>query len=133
MTTTARVDDRLTPDVSTAMLVQLWSDHTPAFSPAPATCEGCGHHYTITEPLCPTAKVVRPVLWRRRHQYTLRKLTAALTFNQWRDLSDPIERASTYTRSLTDHTHRPQPARTPVPAVQGDLFDTHPHRAGGAR
>ncbi|NIL40225.1 hypothetical protein HCB17_02855 [Salinispora arenicola] len=67
----ARLDRRLLTaglGVTVAQLVTLWADHAPARLPVPLACPGCGHPYSETAPLCPTASVVRPLLRRRRRE-----------------------------------------------------------------
>jgi hypothetical protein len=87
-TATARLDDRLRTaglGLSVRLLVRLWADHTPPVRPSRATCRTCGHTYTDTAPLCPTAAAVRPLLIRRRHEGGPTALDL-LTSNQIDDL-----------------------------------------------
>ncbi|MFI6257968.1 hypothetical protein ACIBCL_17965 [Micromonospora zamorensis] len=86
---TARLDRRLVTagmGVTVAQLVTIWADHTPPRLPVPLTCPSCGHPYSETAPLCPTAAVVRPLLRRRRHETGSRAL-APLSPNQLLDLT----------------------------------------------
>ena len=69
--TQARLDERLRSGgltLTVANLVRLWADHTPPIRPVPGHCRTCGHIYSQSAPLCPTAAVVRPLLRRRRHE-----------------------------------------------------------------
>ncbi|MFF0183069.1 hypothetical protein ACFYPF_28680 [Micromonospora sp. NPDC005223] len=84
----ARLDRRLVTaglGVTVAQLVSLWADHTPARLPVPLSCRTCGHPYSETAPLCPTAAVVRPLLRSRRHEAP--GAIDALTPNQLLDLT----------------------------------------------
>lgn len=85
---TVKIDARLTTAgmrVTVRDLVRLWADHTPPVRPARAQCRTCGHYYTDTAPLCPTAATVRPLLVRRRHEAGPTALDL-LTSNQIDDL-----------------------------------------------
>lgn len=88
MSTPARLDTRLLTaglSVTVADLVRLWAEHMPATLPVPALCPTCGHRWNESQPLCPTAAVVRPLLRRRRHEVGLQALSL-LTENQVDDL-----------------------------------------------
>ena len=64
------VDRRLLNEglgVTVATLVALFADHHPG-KPSAAKCPGCGHVYSEDEDDCPTNKVVRPLLYKRRHE-----------------------------------------------------------------
>ncbi|MEV6845461.1 hypothetical protein [Actinoplanes sp. NPDC051411] len=83
-----RLDRRLLSaglGLTVATLVRLWADHTPPVRPTRATCRTCGHAYTDTAPLCPTAATVRPLLVRRRYEGGPTALDL-LTSNQIDDL-----------------------------------------------
>jgi len=83
-----RLDRRLLTaglGLTVPQLVTLWADHTPARLPVPLTCPTCGHAYSQTTPLCPTAATVRPLLRRRYHE-TGSHVLAPLTPNQLADL-----------------------------------------------
>ena len=67
-------------------LVTIWADHTPKSLPVPPACPTCGHRYSRTAPLCPSAAVTRPLLRRRRHG-TNSAVIDALTDNQLQDLT----------------------------------------------
>jgi len=87
---TAPVDRRLLQaglGVTTPQLVDLWAAHCPAHLPVPTTCPGCGHSYLTDGPLCPTARIVRPLLRRRRFETHHDDLIKALTDNQHADLT----------------------------------------------
>lgn len=97
--------------LSVANLVRLWSDHTPPVRPTRASCRTCGHSYTDTAPLCPTAATVRPLLIRRRHESGPTALDL-LTSNQLDDLLGVVirdrrqwsaKRLSTYFPPREDH------------------------------
>jgi hypothetical protein len=132
MTITAGVDRRLTAaagDVSTPLLVDLWTDHYPAHLPPPKACPECGHVYTRTAPLCPTAAIVRPLLRRRCLDYGSFPIDLALTYIQQADLHERhLDRLSTYFAS-------PIPRDlAPLPAEPDSLFDPTPYqRTGGLR
>jgi hypothetical protein len=86
--TDARLDQRLLTaghSLTVATLVRLWADHTAPTRPVPGHCRTCGHIYSQTAPLCPTAAVVRPLLRRRRHE-TGPGALASLTTHQADDL-----------------------------------------------
>ena len=107
--------------ITNRLLLNLWADHTPAHLPVPDTCPGCGHTYTTTRPLCPTAAVIRPLLRHRRHEIGLPAITRRLTHNQQQDLLG--DRLST---TLTHHCD--DPGLPPARPVTPELFDITPHR-----
>jgi hypothetical protein len=84
----SRLDRRLLVGlgITVPQLVTIWADHTPAQLPVPLRCPTCGHPYSQTAPLCPSAAVVRPLLRRRRHE-TGPEVLAPLTANQLQDLT----------------------------------------------
>ncbi|MFY1675063.1 hypothetical protein ACN27G_34855 [Plantactinospora sp. WMMB334] len=85
----SRLDRRLLTagiNLTVTQLVTIWADHTPAELPVPLACPTCGHAYSHTAPLCPSAAVVRPLLRRRRHE-TGPRVLAPLTANQLADLT----------------------------------------------
>jgi len=85
----SRLDRRLLAaglNLTVAQLVAIWADHTPARLPVPLTCPTCGHAYSQTAPLCPSAAVVRPLLRRRRYETGPDVLTP-LTSTQLADLT----------------------------------------------
>ncbi|GLY97644.1 hypothetical protein [Actinoplanes sp. NBRC 103695] len=89
MTTDAvRLDNRLREAgfPSVALLVRLWTEHTPPALPVPERCRTCGHFYSAEAPLCPTAAVVRPLLRRRRFEADTHGNLSRLTTNQTDDL-----------------------------------------------
>ncbi|GIF04693.1 hypothetical protein [Actinoplanes siamensis] len=89
MTTSApRLDRRLVTggmNLTITDLVAIWADHTPKQLPVPLTCPACGHQYSRTAPLCPSAAVTRPLLRRRR--YGNPAALDVLTDNQLQDLT----------------------------------------------
>jgi hypothetical protein len=93
-------------------LITLWAEHCPPTSVTPINCASCGHTYTPTEPLCPTAAVVRPLLQRRRREVPTEELLAALTYVQYRDLVDRHPHIAVALRTqASPHTgtDRPEP------------------------
>jgi hypothetical protein len=65
-----RIDERLLAaglTVAVPVLVTIYVDHFRTSSLVGA-CPGCGFEYTPTKPECPTLAVVRPLLYRRRHE-----------------------------------------------------------------
>jgi DNA-binding Lrp family transcriptional regulator len=62
--------------LSVATLVEVFADHHPG-SPVPALCPGCGYRYPEGVTDCPTNTVVRPLLFKRRHENldALKRLT----------------------------------------------------------
>jgi hypothetical protein len=134
---TAAVDLRvITPSMSitVATLVTVWADHTPTGEPIPETCRTCGHSYLTDGPLCPTARIVRPLLQRRRHEARTAGLLAQLTTHQEMDLIG-LGRLSTDTAFANTRFNRL--INAPVAARddhQEPLFPTNPtHRHGGTR
>jgi hypothetical protein len=71
--------------LSVAQLVTVFAEHHPG--PAPASrCPGCAYPYPPGVTDCPTNKVVRPLLYQRRHEDTT--AVARLSPQQFRDLHD---------------------------------------------
>jgi hypothetical protein len=94
------------------MLVRLWADHTPPIRPSRATCRTCGHSYTDTAPLCPTAATVRPLLLRRRHEVGPAALDL-LTANQLDDLLGVVIRDRRHWSTQRLSTYFPPREDTP--------------------
>lgn len=132
-TVPAPIDRRLLDTaVTTRQLLHVWADHTPALSTdIPDACPACGHRWHRLAPLCPTAAIVRPLLRRRRYELGRNTAVQALTFNQYRDLTDPLRRISTavLVRPIPEIPASADAAEfAPV-----ELFDPHPYpRTGGA-
>jgi hypothetical protein len=132
--TSAAVDRRLTTAgaaVTSRLLLDLWADHYPAHLPSPLACPGCGHIYSRTAPLCPTAGIIRPLLRRRYHELGPVNTRAALTYIQWADLHERHpERLSTFTAAPI-----PRDALdTPQAVDDAGLFDPTPYQhTGGLR
>ncbi|HET8662581.1 MAG TPA: hypothetical protein VFM55_26870 [Micromonosporaceae bacterium] len=108
--------------VTTAQLVDLWAAHCPAHTPVPTTCPGCTHSYG-DGPLCPTARIIRPLLRRRRFEVNQKNLSRALTYNQQADLTG--KRLSTQTATVL-RPARPNPTHPPVTTEQSGLFPVTP-------
>ena len=88
-TPSPRLDQRLLTggmNLTVTDLVAIWADHTPKSLPVPRACTTCGHRYSRTAPLCPSAAVTRPLLRRRRYGINPAVLDA-LTDNQLQDLT----------------------------------------------
>jgi hypothetical protein len=118
------------------LLLDVWADHCPAHTPVPETCPGCGHNYITDGPLCPTARVLRPLIWRRRRETSPDAFLIVLTFNQYEDLFG--KHLSTETASLGNRARyrANQPASAdPTPGVQDGLFNPAQgrRRPGGTR
>jgi len=80
-----RVDDRILHaglGITVPVLVTVFADHFR--DPLVGTCPGCGFEYQPDTPDCPTATVVRPMLFRRRHENPT--AVARLTPAQFEDL-----------------------------------------------
>lgn len=69
--------------VSVATLVEVFADHHPGI-PVASTCPGCGYRYPDGVTDCPTAIVVRPLLYKRRHENPV--ALERLTPDQYEDL-----------------------------------------------
>lgn len=116
-TTTGKLDPRLRTaglGLTVALLVRLWADHTPPVRPSLATCRTCGHAYTPTAPLCPTAATVRPLLLRRRYESGPTALDL-LTSNQIDDLLGVVDPRSDKRRWSTKHLSTYFPSREDQP------------------
>ena len=116
------IDRRLTDAgmaVSVALLARVFADHHPGV-PAAAACPGCRFIYPPQVSDCPTMRVVRPVLHRRRAEdpRAIARLTA--------DQHDDLHGRKTYRKSRT-------PARDPLPAVDSPqlLIDLTALASGG--
>jgi hypothetical protein len=110
-----RLDPRILDQglgVSVAQLVTVYIDHHPG-SPVPATCPQCAYEYPDGIADCPTLRVVRPLLYQRRHED--RAAVSRLTPDQLGDLhhrrhARPAERTSSASprigsrEGLFDHT-----------------------------
>jgi hypothetical protein len=90
--------------VTVRVLVAVFADHHPGQPPA-STCPGCGYRYPDGATDCPSAAVVRPLLYRRRteNQHALDVLTAV----QFADLHHP-------TRQRASAWQAARPASAPV-------------------
>ena len=90
-----RLDARiLTPGmgITVAQLVAVFAEHHPGNPPA-ATCPGCAYAYPEGVTDCPTNKIVRPLLYQRRHEDTT--AVARLSPAQFEDLHDRrVQRAN---------------------------------------
>jgi len=117
------IDRRLTDAgmaVSVALLARVFADHHPGV-PAATACPGCGFVYPPQVHDCPTMRVVRPVLYRRRAEDP--RAIARLTVHQ----HDDLHGRKTYRKSRT-------PARDPLPTVDSPQLAidlTAPTSGGG--
>ena len=89
-------------DVTVPLLVTVYIEHPPG-RPVASACPSSGHVYVADEIDCPTNKVVRPVLVKRRHEHetSLDRLTP----EQFEDLTTPA--ATSRVRRSSAHPEPP--------------------------
>jgi hypothetical protein len=83
-----RIDDRILQlglGITVAQLVDLFRDHHPGSPPA-IHCPGCAYPYPAGITDCPTNKLVRRLLYQRRHED--RAALSRLSPDQYGDLHD---------------------------------------------
>jgi hypothetical protein len=96
--------------ISVAQLVAVYGDHHPGSPPA-STCPGCAYEYPQGVTDCPTNRVVRPLLYQRRHE-DIRAVTR-LTPDQLSDLHN--RRAARANRTAERRVSAPQLADSVLP------------------
>lgn len=97
--------------VSVQVLAAVFADHCRGLSPAPV-CTGCGYVFDPADEDCPTNRVVRPLLRRRKHESP--RALHALTAAQLAELEVKPR-----------HTNGAKP---PVQGEVGELFSANGHR-----